>query len=132
MKLNVFVTACGLLLALFVASPFVASAASVTPEDIKSWLALAAIPFMWLLGAVYTRWPVLKRYTNDAVPWVNLVAFVLSTYLVPAANAGFFDALGGAGSLLWRTAVGGATSAVASLLYDKFLKPVMDRVVPKP
>jgi len=117
--------------ALMAMVPVVASAA-VNPEDIKGWLALSAIPLMWGLGALFTRLPQLKSIPNAATPWVNLVAFVLATYLVPAANAGFFDSIATGGGLLWRTAVGGATSAVSSLLYDKFIKPILDRAVPKP
>lgn len=123
-----------LFVALFLSSlivPVVAYSA-VTPDSIRGWLAAAALPFMWVVGALYTRLPVLKNWTNDAVPWVNLVLFVLTTYFVPAANAGVFSGVTGLGGLLWRTAVGGATSAVSSLLYDKFLKPILDRTVPKP
>jgi hypothetical protein len=127
---SAFLKGCLLTLILLVASPFVAVAAGMTPDDIKGWLALSAIPLMWVLGAIYTRWPVLKNYTNDATPWVNLVAFVFATYFVPAASAGFWDSITPGASLLWRTIVGGATSATASLLYDKFLKPILDRTVP--
>jgi hypothetical protein len=120
------------MLGVFLVAPFAASAADLSPEGIKGWLALSALPLMWVLGGIYTRLPALKGLTNAATPWVNLVAFVFATYLVPAANAGFFDSLATGGSLLWRTAVGAATSSVASLLYDKYLKAIVDKFVPVP
>ena len=120
---------CALMLSMLL--PVVAAAA-VSPDGIKGWLALTALPFMWAIGALYTRLPALKKYTNDAVPWINLVLFVFTTYLVPAANAGVLSGVTGFGGLLWRTAVGGATSALSSLLYDKFFKAILDAKVPKP
>lgn len=127
-----FIMACVAVLAVFIMSPFIAMAASVSPEDIKGWLSLTAVPFMWIIGAIYTRLPALKRFTNNAIPWINLVAFVFATYLVPAANAGPWDAVVPTLSLFWRITIGAATSSFASVLYDKFIKPTLDAAVPKP
>jgi len=110
--------------------PFVASAA-VTPEQVKALIDLAAVPIMWAVGALYSRLPALKKWPNAAIPWLNLGTYVLATYFVPPAQAGFFDSVGDFGSLVWNTARAGATSAVASLFYDKFFKSPFDKYVPK-
>lgn len=108
----------------------------LTPEKLVSLFDQWAMVVMAVVGVIWTRWPRLKDWTNDAVPWVNAVAYILaaigSKLAVADAHAGVGDAIGGFAGLLWTAAKGGAMSAVTSLLYDKFAKAILDKYLPKP
>ena len=109
-----------------------AMAVAITPEQVKSIIDGNAMVILFVVGVCYTRFPFLKNWTNHAVPWLNLVVYVAMQYLVPKAQAGVVSDAVGFGGLLWNVARGAATSAVTSVLYDKFVKEILDRFLPKP
>jgi len=122
--------ALGVLLML-VAFSVPAFASPVTPDSIKALIDGNAMIIMFVVGILYTRIPALKGLTNQFTPWLNLVVYVVTQYLVPSAHAGVLNDMTGFGGLLWVTVRGGATSAVTSLLYDKFVKHWLDQWLPQ-
>ena len=60
--------------------------------------------------------------------------YILMKYIwpAPAEAAGVGHAVAGAAGFLWTTAMGAWTSALTSLLYDKFVKASLDKVLPAP
>lgn len=105
----------------------------LTPAKLIALFDQWAMVIMAVIGVIWTRVPALKRWTNDAVPWVNAVAYILAAIAMPSvAHAGLGESIAGFGGLLWTVAKGGAMSAVTSLLYDKFAKAILDKYLPKP
>lgn len=104
---------------------------AVTPQAVQSLFDayFGIIMFVW--GLLHTRLPMLARLPNDAVPWINTLLYIVAKMAVPEAHAGVLGAIGSFSGLLWVTARGAATAAVTSLLYDKFLKAPLDKLVPK-
>ncbi len=108
------------------------AAAAVTPDAVKSFFDAYAILFMFVWGLIHTRFPALARVPNEIIPWVNAVGYIVLKFIVPEeAHAGVGGSIVGFGGLVWVTARGAATSAVTSLLYDKFAKVFLDRWLPK-
>jgi hypothetical protein len=113
--------------------PLAAFAANaVTPEQIKSLFDGNAMVIMFVWGLLHTRLPALANVPNALIPWVNLVGYILVKLAVPApAAASIGGNVAAFGGMLWLVARAGATSAVTSLLYDKFVKEFIDKLVPK-
>lgn len=105
-------------------------AGAIDPDAVRVVFDTYAGIIMFVVGLLYTRLPALKNLPNKAIPWVNLIGYVLAKFAVPDAHAGALGALAGFGGLLWTVAKGGATSALTSLLYDKFLKHPLDHALP--
>lgn len=123
----------GILVGLLGVPAIALAAAPITPDSVKALFDAYAMVIMFVWGLVHTRVPALKSIPNDVLPWVNAVGYIVAKLAVPAeAHAGALGGLADFGGLLWLTARGAATSAVTSLLYDKFAKPFLDRWLPKP
>lgn len=103
----------------------------MSPDALRATFDAQAAVLMLAWGFIHTRYPALVRMPNDLSPWLSAIAYIVAQFVVPPAHAGVFSSVSHFGSLLWVTARAGATSAVTSLLYDKFIKPWLDVVVPK-
>jgi hypothetical protein len=112
--------------------PACALAAAFTPDSVRTFLDGNAMIIMFVWGLIHTRWPALSNVPNALIPWVNLVGYVLVHFFLPApASASIGGAITSFASLVWVAARGGATSAVTSLLYDKYVGPFLDKWWPK-
>lgn len=102
----------------------------ITPEGVQSFFDTYAMLIMFFWGIIHTRVPILAKLPNALVPWVNCIGYILAQLAVsPAHAAGLGSAASAAGVAL--VAVRGAfTSALTSLLYDKFVKSWLDRWLP--
>lgn len=107
-------------------------AAAVTPEVVQAIFDSYYGIIMLVVGLAVSRLPALKNVTNHIIPWLNLVIYVIGKLFVPDAHAGVAGDVGHGISFLWTVARGGAISALTSLFYDKFFKPTLDVVLPKP
>lgn len=105
---------------------------ALTPDRVRGWYDVNAALLMLAWGVMHTRLPVLAKVPNTLVPWVNAIGYVLAHFVVPNAGASVGSTITSFAGLAWVTARGGATSALTSLAYDKFLKPWLDRWLPKP
>jgi hypothetical protein len=110
----------------------------LTPEKLIAAFNSVAPILMFAWGIVHTRWKALEHWPNDLVPWINAVGYIVGAFAVgqiaPVAHAadGAVRQLTGFAWLVWNTAYGASLAAVTSLLYDKFAKAAIDRLVPKP
>lgn len=105
----------------------------LTPDSLKALFDGNAMLVQFIVGLLYTRLPALKNLSNAAVPWINAVLYVVGTYVLPGvAHASVGGDVSHAAGFMWRVAMGAWTSALTSLLYDKFLKAPIDAKLPVP
>lgn len=103
---------------------------TITPEGVRGFFDANAVIIMFIWGILHTRVPFLAKVPNSLVPWVNCVGYILAQLAVPAAHAGLVDTAISAAGVVVVTARGAVTSALTSLLYDKFVKDWLDRWLP--
>jgi hypothetical protein len=64
----------------------------MTPEVVRELFNANAIVIMFVFGLVWKYAPKLKEYTNDLIPWLNVIGFILAA-LVGANNPGSVPAV---------------------------------------
>lgn len=102
----------------------------MNPDSIVSFFDANAVLIMFLWGFLHTRLPYLAKFPNYLVPWVNAIGYMLAQLAVPSAHASVISEAGaivGVGAVAAKSAF---TSAVVSLLYDKFFKKWLDYLLP--
>lgn len=101
----------------------------MTPDAVTSFFDAYAVLIMFVWGFLHTRLPALAKVPNALVPWVNALGYVLARLAVPDAHA---DVAGVVAAVtpIALAFKGAITSAVTSVLYDKFVKHWLDRWLP--
>jgi hypothetical protein len=119
-----------MLLSIPVLAQAVISPGGLTPEKLTSLFDTWSMVIMTVVGLVYTRWPALRAWPNDLVPWINAVGYIAAKLAIPSAHAGVLGAVGGTLSVAGTVAWGAFLSALTSVLYDKYLKFPLDKKLP--
>lgn len=133
--LNVMFVMALLLLLTNVAS-YAQGAPPSDPVALLAWLKGNILVLQLLVGFAWKYLPFMKSFSNNLIPWVNVVVFVISVFagVAVAANVaapvapvdvvthrGFFSVV----------LLGFLHSGVAKILYDGWLKPALDNTVGK-
>lgn len=112
------------------AAPSLAS--SIGPDTIRHVFDANAIAIMFVWGLLHKYVPALEKLENDLIPWASAIGYVLAKLfpaLVGTANASVAGAVGAlpdAGAVILA---GATNSVVAALLYDKFGRVLLDRML---
>jgi hypothetical protein len=93
-----------------------------------AWLKGNSLVWMVLVGFVWKYAPFMKGISNNLIPWVNVLVFVLTTLGGVAVAAGPGDIAPHVG-FATRLLLGFLHSGVATVLYNGFLRPVLDETV---
>ena len=95
-----------------------------------AWLKGSAVLVMLLVGMVWKYAPPLKGWSNDLIPWVNLVLYVLGTF---AGVTNAMAATGGGQPHNFATTIvlGFLHAGFAKVLWDGWLKPHIDAAMTK-
>lgn len=109
----------------------------MTPESLKvlfdaNWIAIA-----FVIGLLVKYVPALKGVSNKAIPWFNVIVYIVGQIGgqiigVQDAHAAGFD-FGGTVPSLVGVVIGGFTNAVwARQLYEGFGRALLERWLTKP
>lgn len=107
--------------------------AGVDPNVLRSLFEANAVAIMFVWGLVHKYVPALEKLENALIPWANFLGYVIAklfpAWLSPDAHASAAGAVGAIPDALGVILAGATNSAVAAVLFDKFAKPWLDRLL---
>jgi hypothetical protein len=118
---------------LFVAATVLAQAppapSPIHPEiavNLLAWLKGSAVLIMVAVGMIWKFAPFAKNWSNDLIPWVNVVLYILGT-LGGVTNALAATGGGQPHNFATNLLLGFLHSGMAKVLWDGWLKPHVDK-----
>lgn len=102
-----------------------------SPDAVRAIFSSHGAVIMLAWGLLHTRLPILAKIPNTLAPIFNALGFVLAQFVVPEAHASVATEAVAFGGALWIAIRAAVTSSVTAVLYDKLIKPWLDKALPK-